>query len=114
MPPVPVIELRVHGTLVATAARRHAHDTGSKREFSAERLAQGKAVVVNGHGLRTAQQYRMRTMCWDLQSYQGRTVQLMLSISLDNQLKGLVWHALATLPAIGSSPPHAALNEEHQ
>ena len=51
-----------------------------------------------------AQQFQTRTVRWDLQKYRGRTVQLALTISLGNQLEGLVWRGLDTLPATDKSP----------
>ena len=41
-------------------------------------------------------------MRWDLKNYRGQAVHLALSFSLGNQLEGLVWRGLNTLPAPGN------------
>jgi hypothetical protein len=59
-----------------------------------------------GNLAETAQPYRVWTLRWDLKEYQGRSVQLTLSISLDQQPSGLVWRELTTKPAIRNSVAH--------
>ena len=44
-------------------------------------------------------------MRWDLQRYNGRAVELTLSLVLDKQVEGLVWRELTTLPASGDAAP---------
>ena len=101
--PVPAIELRVDNAPVTPDKWQQ----GDNRDTRPEPLARRKAISTQGRDSRMArndalmeiaQHYRMRTMRWDLQKYSGRSVQLALSVSLDNQLKGIVWHDLATTP----------------
>ena len=116
--PLPAIELRVGGERVAPAAAQPEDNNGSELEPLPDLAAKGKPAVpkgrarqaaVSGNLAETAQPYRVWTLRWDLQKYQGRSVQLALSISLDQQPNGLVWRELATKPAIRNTVPHGEL-----
>jgi hypothetical protein len=104
--PVPTVELRVDNVRVMPDKWQAGDNQGNPGGRS-EALARRRGVSVQGRDSRTGhkgalmeitQQYRMRFMHWNLQQYNGRTVQLTLSVTLDNQLKGLVWHELAAKP----------------
>jgi hypothetical protein len=115
--PLPVIELRVDGGLVVPTTAEHG-DNGNERRPVPEQPPKGKHVAPDGRVRQkagsgslaeTVPQYRVRAMRWDLQRSHGRTVQLTLSISLDKQPKGVIWHELVTKPAIRNPPPQGRL-----
>jgi hypothetical protein len=118
--PLPVIELCVDGARVAPAAEEYKDNQVAELGPLPEPPTKGKPAVASGRARQaggsgnfaeTAQQYRVRTMQWDLQKYHGRAVRLTLSICLDSQAKGLVWRELAAKPAIRNSHTSATTGE---
>jgi hypothetical protein len=111
--PLPVIELRVDGARVAPTTEQHEDNGAELKPLPAQpkrgrpNAFQGPVRQAAGSGslAENAQQYEVRTLPWDLRAFHGRTVRLALSISLDKQVRGLVWREFATMPAIGNSLP---------
>jgi hypothetical protein len=100
--PAPSIELRVDGARVAPATGRRAGKDADLEPLPKQAAIRKPAIPKgarpagrSGILAEDAQHYRARTLRWDLQKYRGQTVQLMLSISINTQTKGLVWHELA-------------------
>jgi len=104
----PVIELRVDGELIVPTTGQHDDSIGQQPETVPKSPPKLKPVAAKGRrnqavaggNLEEAQPRWARTMRWDLRRFQGRSVQLTLSISLDNQKKGLVWRDFAVKPSI--------------
>ncbi len=110
---IPEIELRVDGTLVAPTTLRREGNNRIKHGPLLRQPADGRAVApqarprlrTGGGHAEIAAQFRVRTMQWDLQRYDGRPVELELDLPLKKQVEGLVWRELTTVPAIGDTTP---------
>ena len=119
----PAIELRVNGTPLEPVVHEQAVANrvapGPRKEESGKGTGAGDDPPRDKNAGDIAAkdqlaQYKDLTVRWNVQSYRGRAVQLVLNVPFDRHRRGLVWHECIVKSAIADLPPggHPARNQD--